>query len=181
MTDWEAEVARREVINEGDRTVAYPDPLSPRAQTGHGSGDPWTIGIGQTGPHIVEGTVWTQQQVQEAFQADVPIYESKARGSLPAGVYDALSPARRFVIFDLCFNMGSGPYGWGGFTATHALIAAAVHTQNPVTAHALYEEAADHLTSSSWISQTGNRARRGIAMMRSSNWCDPNGDGSDVL
>ena len=46
MTEQElvAEFARRTVIDEGDKTVAYPDPLSERAKTGRGPGDPWTIG-----------------------------------------------------------------------------------------------------------------------------------------
>lgn len=39
---------------EGCRLEAYPDPVS--------GADPWTIGYGATGPEIVQGTVWTQDQ-----------------------------------------------------------------------------------------------------------------------
>jgi GH24 family phage-related lysozyme (muramidase) len=40
--------------------TAYPDPIS--------HGDPWTIGDGCTGPGIVEGTVWTQEQADFALE-----------------------------------------------------------------------------------------------------------------
>ena len=179
--EFAAEFARRTLIDEGERLKAYPDPLSPRAKTGSGSGDPWTIGIGHTGPEVHEGLFWTEAQVLAQFQKDAAKYIDQARKSLPVGIYDALAPARQFVVASLCFNMGDGSYGWGGFNQTHWLITQAVHAKNPATAHAFYGQAADHLEASSWIAQTGNRARRGIAMMRSSRWCSPTGDGSDVL
>ena len=31
----------------------------------------WTIGVGHTGPEVKEGLVWTDKQVQDAFQKDV--------------------------------------------------------------------------------------------------------------
>jgi lysozyme len=33
--------------------------------------DKWTIGWGHTGPEVVEGLVWTEQQAEEAFWKDV--------------------------------------------------------------------------------------------------------------
>lgn len=182
--EWLAEVARRTVIDEGDKTVAYPDPLSERAKTGSGPGDPWTIGIGETGSEIHEGTVWTEQQVQERFQAILPRYVAAARASLPNGIFDALSDARRFVVFDLTYNMGPGSDGWGGFGATHALIATAQGLKNRgklVEAHGYFVKVGQHLTASSWIAQTGNRARRGIAMMVVGDWCKATGNGSDLV
>lgn len=44
---------------EGREHKAYPDPVS--------GGDPWTVGIGCTGPGIGPGTVWTDAQIDEAF------------------------------------------------------------------------------------------------------------------
>ena len=49
-----------------------------------------------------------------------------------------------------------------------------------VQAHGFFVQVGQHLTASSWIAQTGDRARRGIAMMVAGDWCDPNGDGSDL-
>lgn len=171
---WLSECIRRVKINEGCRLIAYPDPLS--------GGDPFTIGYGQTGPDIKVGTTWTQIQADHALiNAINYTYIPQARASLAPGVFDALSDARRFVVVDIVYNMGAGSDGWGGFGATHALLAAAVHTKVPATAHALYGEVADHLAASAWATQVGIRALRDEAMMRSSNWCDANGDGSDVL
>lgn len=46
---------------EGNALVAYKD-------VGQGV---WTIGKGHTGPEVVEGLVWTQAQVDWAFQSDL--------------------------------------------------------------------------------------------------------------
>ncbi|MBL5898551.1 lysozyme [Lelliottia amnigena] len=47
--------------------TAYPDP---------GSGnDPWTIGWGHTGPEVKPGLVCTQQQADQAFSADLDVFE----------------------------------------------------------------------------------------------------------
>ncbi len=176
------ETAHRFMIDEGDKLVAYADPLSARARTGVGPGDPWTIGIGHTGPEVHEGLIWTQEEVMAAFQRDLMRYVDAARMSLRPGVYPGLSDARKFVIINISYNMGVGPDGWGGFVQTKALLAEAVDaSHDPAKAHELYGQVADHLAASTWISQTGNRARRCIAMMRSSNWCSPTGNGSDVL
>lgn len=47
---------------------AYPDP-------GSKDGHPWTIGWGSTGPDIKPGTVWTQQQCDDRFRADLVKFE----------------------------------------------------------------------------------------------------------
>lgn len=46
------------------RIEAYPDP-------GSTDGKPWTIGWGSTGADIGPGTVWTQEQCDTRFTADV--------------------------------------------------------------------------------------------------------------
>ena len=176
-TAFRAEVANRIAFDEGDVLKAYPDPLSQRAKTGTGPGDPWTIGVGHTGPEVHEGLVWTQAQALSRFQSDLGKYIAQARQSLPSGIYDQLSDARKFVVISLCYNMGAGPSGWGGFVQTQALITRAVQTHNSAIAHAFYGQAADHLAASSWTRQTGDRARRCIAMMRSSEWCSAAGNG----
>ncbi len=57
---------------------AYPDPGS--------GGDPWTIGWGSTGSDIKKGTVWTQKQCDDRFNAHLDEFAagvSKAIGDAP--------------------------------------------------------------------------------------------------
>lgn len=67
---------------------AYPDPAS--------GGDPWTIGVGTTGPDVKRGTVWTRQQALDRFASEVENkYAAGVRrllGSAPTtqGQFDAL-------------------------------------------------------------------------------------------
>lgn len=53
---------------ESCKLTAYPDP-------GSIDGKPWTIGWGSTGPGIARGVVWTQQQADERFAADLGRFE----------------------------------------------------------------------------------------------------------
>ncbi len=57
---------------------AYPDPGT--------GGEPWTIGWGSTGPGIGPGTVWTREQADERFAADLERYAAE--------VADAIGDAR---------------------------------------------------------------------------------------
>lgn len=66
---------------------AYPDP-------GSEDGNPWTIGWGHTGPEVVEGLVWTQDQADAAFLEDIAESEQAVEGlvgvKLCQGEFDAL-------------------------------------------------------------------------------------------
>lgn len=91
---------------EGCRLTAYPDP-------GSKDGNPWTIGWGSTGPGIQRGTVWTQQQADERFAADLAKFGAKVRdaiGSTPTTQhqFDAM--------VSLAYNIGIG-----GFTGSTVL------------------------------------------------------------
>lgn len=80
---------------ESCRLKAYPDPGT--------GGAPWTIGWGHTGPEVVPGLVWTQEQADAQLLLDVASRESavfSAFGPLPQGQFDAL------VSF--LFNVGPG-------------------------------------------------------------------------
>ena len=62
----------------------------------------WTIGVGHTGPEVVEGLVWTLGQVREAFAKDILWAETavnKVVVKLSVNQFDAL------VSF--VFNIGS--------------------------------------------------------------------------
>jgi lysozyme len=82
---------------EGCRLAAYPDPGT--------GGDPWTIGWGTTGPDIHRGLVWTQQQADDRFAADLAKFAGKVSTMLEGfattqGQFDAL------VSF--AYNLGLG-------------------------------------------------------------------------
>lgn len=68
------------------RLSAYPDP-------GSADGHPWTIGWGSTGPGIAKGVVWTQQQADDRFAADLAKFERGVSIMAPKttqGQFDAL-------------------------------------------------------------------------------------------
>ncbi|MGH2926642.1 MAG: glycoside hydrolase family protein [Solirubrobacteraceae bacterium] len=129
--------------DEGCREVAYPDPLS--------GGDPWTIGYGETGPDIKEGTVWTPAQIDAAFNVKL----SNLAGELDAQItwWKTLGAARSAVLFEMAYQMGVS--GLAGFE--HML--AAARSGNFMLASALMLESA-------WARQTPERARREAEQMR---------------
>jgi hypothetical protein len=127
------------------------------------------------------GTALASQQVADLFAYSFAPIVDQARASLQPFHFDSMTDARRFVICDLVFNLGAA--GWNGFSDTRGAIDGACHagrTGDTASEHALFGTAADDLTSSLWYRQVGNRAKRDVAMLRTSNWCDPNGDGSDA-
>jgi lysozyme len=85
---------------EGCVLKAYPDPAT--------GGDPWTIGVGHTGPEVKRGVVWTQAQADEALDHDLARFDAgvaKLIGNAPTtqGQFDAL--------VSLAFNIGLGNLG----------------------------------------------------------------------
>ena len=84
---------------EGCRLSAYPDPAT--------GGDPWTIGWGSTGPGIVKGVTWTQQQADQRLEQDV--------GKFVAGVQALLTrPAtgnQLGAMASLAYNIGLRRFG----------------------------------------------------------------------
>ena len=125
---------------------------------------------------IAGRTALTQAQADSTFDQMLPGYVNDAKGTLDPGVFDKLSDARRFVVVDMTYNLGVA--GWMGFPSARAAINAAVAATDPATKSVQYGKAADQMKSSAWYVQVGNRAKRNVAMMRTSAWVDPNGDGS---
>jgi lysozyme len=85
---------------EGCRLQAYPDP-------GSTDGHPWTIGWGSTGPGIAKGVVWSQQQADARFAADLSKFAAKVRDVL-AG---AKTTQPQFdAMVSLAYNIGAGAF-----------------------------------------------------------------------
>lgn len=91
------------------RLKAYPDPYSPLAiairskkPTEGLSGDPWTIGWGQTGEGIKEGLEWTQEQADAARDATVAIREKAITKALKR----AATQGQFDAMISLSYNIG---------------------------------------------------------------------------
>lgn len=91
---------------EGVRYVAYPDPASERAIKGTGSGAPWTIGVGHTGPEVHEGLVWTPEQVLAALDKDVDDREESVNRSVRV----AIEQCQFDALVSFSFNVGIGAF-----------------------------------------------------------------------
>lgn len=90
-------------LDEGLRLKAYPDPLSPRAKTGKGSGAPWTIGYGRA-RGIQEGQTITAATAEAWLIEDAREHNAVIHAALPW--LREFDPVRRRVIENMHFNMG---------------------------------------------------------------------------
>lgn len=132
---------------EGKRFVAYADPLT--------GGEPWTIGIGHTGPDVDRNTIWTEEQVTEAFEKDMAKATNECRKHL--SFFDSLNDARQAVLIGMAFQMGLK--GLLGFVNTLRMI------QNGE-----YASATRGMLNSKWARQTPNRAKRMARQMETGEW-----------
>jgi lysozyme len=84
---------------EGRRLEAYPDPgnLPPK-----GDGTPWTIGYGETGPDIKQGTVWTIGQCEDRLKAAV----AKRADAVDQLVTAELTSNQRAALISFVYNIG---------------------------------------------------------------------------
>ncbi|MGH6992425.1 MAG: glycoside hydrolase family protein [Caulobacteraceae bacterium] len=129
--------------DEGCREVAYPDPLS--------GGEPWTIGYGQTGPDIIEGTVWTFAECDAALTAALNELVASLDVKLPW--WRDLDAPRAAVLVEMAYQMGVA--GLLGFTS----MLREAERGNWLAA------SADMLISR-WADETPERASRLAAQMR---------------
>jgi lysozyme len=65
-----------------------------------------TIGWGHTGPDVVPGLVWTQEQADSHFLLDIATTEAAVSHSVTV----ALSQNQFDALCSLCFNIGSGNF-----------------------------------------------------------------------
>ena len=124
-----------------------------------------TAGIGHLLPagryHV--GQKISAAQITEWFRQDVAKAISGAKRDIgPA--YDRLDEARKMVVIDMVFNLGTG-----GFGAFHQTIHA-IQTGN-------YAQAASNMLQSLWARQVGHRATEDAAIMRSGHLAGGGGTG----
>lgn len=153
---------------EGRESAAYPDPLSPlggacecaglrmadyRQVPGWASldGAPWTIGVGQTGPDIHQGLVWSDAQIDAARDASIARAESGLDQYLPW--WRKLSDVRQDALVSVTFQLG-----------IHGLVA--FHRSLTALEDGLYDQAADDFLQSLWAKQTPARAKRVTDLIR---------------
>lgn len=79
---------------EGCELTAYPDPAT--------GGDPWTIGIGHTGPEVVPGLVITEEQADEYLREDLAKFEHCVESAVGQNVMQQEFDA----CVSLAFNIG---------------------------------------------------------------------------
>jgi len=66
----------------------------------------WTVGWGATGPDIVEGTVWTQEQAD----ADLAQRTDHVNAIVTQAIRVRLSPQQRGALVSLTYNIGTGAF-----------------------------------------------------------------------
>lgn len=132
---------------EGWKHEAYPDPLT--------LGDPWTIGVGHTGPEVYRGLKWTDEQITIALARDIAEKTAQVKSALPW--FGQLNEPRQATIIGMCFQMGLA----GLLTFSRTL--GAVRDER-------FADAANGMRNSLWARQTSKRARRLADQMESGEW-----------
>ena len=124
-----------------------------------------TAGIGHllTGGHFHVGQKISREQITAWFKQDVAKAIAGAKRDI-GGAFDRLDEARKIVVIDMVFNLGTG--GFGQFHATIQAIR---------TGH--FAQAADHMLQSLWARQVGHRATEDAAIMRSGHMSGAGGGG----
>lgn len=136
-------------LNEGCRLEAYQDTLGV-----------WTIGYGCTGPEIVAGLVWNQEQADSQFQYR---YAQAVAGAIQhfgnPPWFHALNEVRQAACIDMVYQLG--PRGFGEFEQ----MLSALHCQE-------WQEAHDTCLQSLYAEQTPARARRNASIFLTGQWPD---------
>lgn len=129
--------------------AAYPDPLT--------KSEPWTVGLGHTGPDVKEGAVWTEDQCWAAFYNDYAIAQADAAHIAGTSCWAKLTDPRKAVLTDMAFQMGAG--GLSGF---HSLLTGIRFGE--------WEMAKAALLDSAYARQTQSRAETNAQTLLTGNW-----------
>lgn len=70
------------------------------------SGGVWTIGLGHTGPEVVEGLIWTKEQAYAAFLVDLNTFAHQVLNT----IHQTLSNDQFSALVSLVYNIGIGRF-----------------------------------------------------------------------
>jgi lysozyme len=129
--------------DEGEKLTAYPDPLT--------GAEPWTVGVGHTGPEVHKGMTISPEQSSIYLEKDIDVAEATARKLVSS--FDTLSDARKCAVVSMAFNLGEKRLS--GFVMTLGAIN-----------NGKFAEAANGMVGSLWAKQVKGRADRLAQMMR---------------
>lgn len=114
-----------------------------------------TIGVGHTGPEVVEGLTWSDAKVWDTLDADIAKKTNEVVYALPW--FGQLNEPRQAVLLQMAFQMGT--HGLLQFAKTLA----AIHDGK-------WEDASKAMLLSKWAQQAPNRADRLARQMKSGDW-----------
>lgn len=80
--------------------VAYPDPNT--------HGDPWTIGVGHTGPEVHPGLVWSDAQIDAALAHDLARFEKAVNDPILYSKGVRLTQNQFDALVSMAHNVGEG-------------------------------------------------------------------------
>lgn len=132
--------------DEGREHAAYADPLT--------HAEPYTCGIGCTGPDVTKDTYWDDATIDAKYQIKVN-EATDACNRVPGFV--GLNLARRAVLIAMAYQMGGA-----GLLAFHHMLTAVAHGDWATARHEMLD--------STWAKQTPERAGRMAAQMFSGEW-----------
>jgi lysozyme len=132
---------------EGFENEAYPDPLT--------NGDPWTIGVGHTGPEVFKGLVWSDEKIWQTLDADIAEKSAEVFKVVPWA--KDLNEPRQAVVIGMAFQLGTR--GMLGFKNTLKAMQ-----------EGRYNDAADGMLKSKWAIQTPKRVKRLANQMKTGEW-----------
>lgn len=132
---------------EGFENEAYPDPLT--------NGDPWTIGVGHTGPEVHKGLVWADDKIWSVLDQDIASKTAEVLKALPW--VSNLNEPRQAVVIGMAFQMGTS-----GLLAFKNTLKAMEQGR--------WADASDGMLKSKWAVQTPKRAQRLAKQMLTGDW-----------
>ena len=129
--------------------AVYGDPLTGK--------EPWTVGLGHTGPDVHEGDIWTRDHCMHAFQNDYAVAQGIAAHVIGLPTWASISDPRQCVLTDMAFNIGQARlYGF------HNMLDA-IRRHDWQTAH-------DELLDSAYAKQVKGRAIKNADLILKGIW-----------
>lgn len=129
--------------------AVYPDPIS--------GGEPYTVGLGHTGPDVHKGDTWTHDRCMAAFYSDYSIAQGVAAHVIGMSTWSQISEPRQCVLTDMAFNIGQAR-----LTGFHNMLDAIRRKD--------WQRASDELLDSAYAKQVKGRAIKNARILETGNW-----------